>query len=145
MSDFLSIEDAPHTSKRRTLSRGALVLLFLFTLSMLLMGCTTTAFDSLYEKRSAGIFGNLDIPDGELPPQGSCRIWHPGDPPEQQPPAGDCARLAGQAPPGAWLLERPEKERVHVHVFDESRRGQVTSVRIFDASSGTFLRERPPR
>ena len=45
-----------------------------------------------------------EIPPGQMPPPGKCRIWFPGEPPGQQPPPGDCRELRHQIPPGAWLI-----------------------------------------
>ena len=51
-----------------------------------------------------------DIPPGQMPPPGSCRVWHPGAPPGQQPPPGDCNELREAAPPDTWLLYRPNED-----------------------------------
>ena len=52
-----------------------------------------------------------DIPPGQMPPPGSCRVWHPGEPPGQQPPPGECDELREAVPPDAWLLYRPDEAR----------------------------------
>ncbi len=85
----------------------------------------------------------LGIPPGHLPPPGECRIWYPGSPPGQQPPPGHCDNLAGQVPPGAWLVHRPRKDRqlARVSVYHAQRRGSVVTIRLYDAESGEFLRE----
>jgi hypothetical protein len=46
----------------------------------------------------------LDIPSGQRPRPGECRVWFPGRPPGQQPPAGDCDDLEGNVPEGACLV-----------------------------------------
>lgn len=46
----------------------------------------------------------IEIPPGQMPAPGACRIWFPGRPPGQQPPPGDCGTLRLQVPPGAILL-----------------------------------------
>ena len=51
-----------------------------------------------------------DIPRGQMPPPGSCRVWHPGEPPGQQPPPGDCDELREAVPRDAWLLYRPNED-----------------------------------
>jgi hypothetical protein len=45
-----------------------------------------------------------EIPPGQMPPPGKCRIWVPGKAPGQQPPPGDCYDLERIIPPGAWLI-----------------------------------------
>ena len=51
-----------------------------------------------YESRLA------EIPPGQMPPPGKCRIWFPEEPPGKQPPPGDCRELRHQVPQGAWLI-----------------------------------------
>lgn len=91
-------------------------------------------------------YGNLGIPPGHLPPPGECRIWYPGLPPGQQPPPGDCAELSRRLPPGAWLIEHPphDREHVHVNVYDAERSGRRIEVRVYNASSGVFVRAELP-
>lgn len=45
-----------------------------------------------------------ELPKGQLPPPGLCRIWFPGRPPGQQPAPGRCRELRRQVPAGAWLV-----------------------------------------
>jgi hypothetical protein len=45
-----------------------------------------------------------EIPPGQMPPPGECRVWFPGRPPGQQPPPGNCSDLQRQVPPGAVLV-----------------------------------------
>jgi len=47
------------------------------------------------------------IPVGQMPPPGSCRIWHPDRSAGQQPPASSCDELRRRVPEDAWLLYRP--------------------------------------
>lgn len=88
----------------------------------------------------------LHIPPGHLPPPGMCRIWYPDRPPGHQPPPGDCAYLAGRVPLGAWLIERPSKDKKHVHVsvYDQTRPGVVIVIRVFNVATGSFVSERSP-
>ena len=85
---------------------------------------------------------HLGIPPGHLPPPGQCRVWIPGRPPGHQPPAGSCNRLESQVPAGAWLVYRPTKDRKHVRlsVYDEELPGNVVSIALYDAKSGSFVR-----
>jgi hypothetical protein len=88
----------------------------------------------------------LHIPPGHLPPPGECRIWYPDRPPGQQPPPGNCASLSRRVPPGAWLIRHPDddRENVHVSVYDQTRPGVVIVIRVFNAATGSFVREWTP-
>lgn len=46
----------------------------------------------------------IQIPQGQYPRPGTCRIWVPGVSPGQQQPAGDCATLEQRVPEGAYLI-----------------------------------------
>lgn len=37
----------------------------------------------------------IEIPRGQLPPEGECRIWYEGRPPGRQPAAAPCSELGG--------------------------------------------------
>ena len=47
---------------------------------------------------------DLDIPSGQRPRQGECRVWFPGRSPGHQPPPGDCDELEDNVPDGACLV-----------------------------------------
>ena len=83
----------------------------------------------------------LHIPPGHLPDPGECRIWIPGTPPGQQSPAGDCAELAEQIPPGAYLISRATKKskEFDVAVYDETTSGVVLEIRIYSTKNGKFI------
>jgi hypothetical protein len=85
----------------------------------------------------------LSVPPGQLPPPGLCRVWFPGRPPGRQPKARACADVESIAPAGAWVLYRPSQDRtvVHVRYVDDRRAGVVVWIRVFDASSGAFIRD----
>lgn len=87
-------------------------------------------------------YTKLDIPKGQYPPPGECRIWNPNRPAGQQPPPGKCQQLGSQVPPGAWLITHPpdDPKHVHINVYDEIRPGTVQVVGEFDIASGAFVR-----
>src|SRR5574341_65732 len=78
---------------------------------------------------------SLDVPPGQMPDVGECRIWIPGTSPGRQPrpKSRPCEGIAGAAPAGSWIIYRPSADRtvVHVRVVDERRAGVVIRVRIF--------------
>lgn len=87
-------------------------------------------------------YDRLDIPKGHYPAPGECRVWFPDRPPGHQPPPGNCGRLRMAVPPGAWLIEHPERDPDHVHVvvFDEHHPGTIKVVGEFNIGSGVFVR-----
>ncbi|TFZ07948.1 hypothetical protein [Ramlibacter humi] len=46
----------------------------------------------------------IDVPPGQYPAPGSCRIWVPGVAPANQAPSGACDDLQNRVPAGAVLL-----------------------------------------
>lgn len=80
----------------------------------------------------------LDIPNGQLPDEGQCRVWIPGTAPGQQPKpkSRTCDGIAAAAPTGSWILYRPAGQRV-VHV----RTGSAT--KVFDIQTNQLLEEKP--
>jgi hypothetical protein len=96
---------------------------------------------------NASTAAKYGIPPGHLPPPGKCRVWVPGEPPGQQKkkyPAGDCDEIAGQVPPGAWLVYRPGEDKKEVVVREYGAGSQITSVRVYDIVTGALLRELDP-
>ncbi|UCD25634.1 MAG: hypothetical protein JSW51_06895 [Gemmatimonadota bacterium] len=85
----------------------------------------------------------LGIPPGHLPPPGQCKVWIPGDPPGHQAAARSCEGIDAVAPAGSWVLYRPGKDKkvVHLREIDRYQAGLVIHVRVYDASSGKYLRE----
>lgn len=47
----------------------------------------------------------LEIPKGQLPPPGECKIWDPRLPAGQQGPPGNCDTLRRNMPPGTCLID----------------------------------------
>jgi hypothetical protein len=87
-------------------------------------------------------YDQLNIPKGQYPPTGECRIWYPGHPAGQQPFPGNCDELEKRVPPGAWLIHHPEDdpEHVQINVYDENHPGVVQIVGEFEIASGVFVR-----
>lgn len=83
----------------------------------------------------------LRIAPAQLPAAGECRVWFPGKPVREQPPAGACARVEPTAPPDSWVLYRPRTDTrlIHVRIVDPDRAGVVLKVRVYDAERGTYL------
>jgi hypothetical protein len=46
----------------------------------------------------------IEVPAGQYPAPGTCRIWRPGVPAAQQELAGSCADMMNRVPAGAVLL-----------------------------------------
>jgi hypothetical protein len=89
-----------------------------------------------------GRYSRLDIPYGQYPPPGECRVWFPERPPGQQPPPEDC-RAIRSVPRGAWLIRRPHDDEGHVYVNARSdvERTIMDVIGIFDIATGGLVRE----
>src|SRR5256886_7410590 len=87
----------------------------------------------------------LNLPPGQLPAVGECRVWRRGWPPklQPQPVSRSCAGINDLAPAGAWVLHRPTHDQkvVHVRVIDDRRAGIVSIVRIYDIQTAHWLRD----
>ena len=94
----------------------------------------------------ASTAATLGVPPGHLPRPGMCRVWIPGRPPGRQAKARSCGGILAAAPPGAWVLYRPDGDRrlVHVRHMHEQRAGVVVRVRVFEAQSGKHVRDDTP-
>lgn len=95
----------------------------------------------------ASTAAKFGIPPGHLPPAGQCKVWMPGEPPGKQKKkhqAGDCAEVSRDVPAGGWLVYRPGEDKKEVVVREYGSERQVTSVKVFDIVTGTFLRELDP-
>ena len=90
---------------------------------------------------------HYDIPPGFLPPPGQCRIWEPGEPPDQQKdryPIGRCSQLREAIPEGAWLVYRPTDDAKHVRVWLYGSEREVLQQRIYDIETGALIRHVAP-
>ncbi len=94
-------------------------------------------------KQRRSTAASLGVPPGHLPPPGQCRVWVPGKPPGHQAKARTCDGIERNAAAGSWILYRPGKDKkvVHVKEVDSRRSGVVVRLRIYDAQSGSFIRE----
>lgn len=73
------------------------------------------------EKRGELSLHALGIPNGHMPPPGSCRIWYPGKPPGHQPPPFKCGIGRLSIPLGAFLVQRLDGKMVQVDEYDGRR------------------------
>lgn len=130
------------------------VQLGLLTASLLTLSCAGMSIDASYRseaptppppqhRQASSHPAHLGIPPGHLPPPGMCRVWFPGRPPGHQPRPTSCAEARHDAPPGSWVLYRPDrdKKKVHVSVYDRQQPRVVVAIRYYDAVSGEFLYE----
>ncbi len=89
----------------------------------------------------------FNIPPDFLPPPGQCRIWEPGEPPDQQKdryPIGRCSELREAIPEGAWLVYRPTDDAKHVRVWLYGSEREVLQQRIYDIETGELVRHVAP-
>lgn len=63
----------------------------------------------------------LGIPNGHMPPPGSCRIWYPGRPAGQQPPPFKCGVGRLNVPLGTFLVQRIDGKMVQLDEYDAER------------------------
>jgi len=98
---------------------------------------------STVKSGSTSTAARLGIPPGHLPAPGQCRVWMPGQPPGHQPRPRSCGNIERTAPPGSWIVYRPQidKKIVHVRVVDDRRAGIVIQRRVYDIQHGTLLRQ----
>lgn len=84
-------------------------------------------------------YTRLDIPEGQYPAPGECRIWYPERPAGQQPPPVKCGAAV---PAGAWLIQHPHDmpDHVQVTVYEPRRPGVIRAVGEFDIGSGVLVR-----
>lgn len=88
----------------------------------------------------------LDIAPEHLPAPGECRVWHPGEPPEQQPAAGPCDDVRAELEPGDWLLRRTWERPARVRVVEHAEEAPLTptKTRIHAVEDGGLLAVETP-
>lgn len=69
----------------------------------------------------------INVPPGQYPPEGQCRVWIPGVPPGQQASSAPCDQL-GAIPRGAFILFAGEAWEFDYDWIAESRRSRVPEV-----------------
>lgn len=103
--------------------------------------------DATPAEGSAPLAVQFNIPPDFLPPPGQCRIWEPGEPPDQQRdryPVGRCSQLREAIPDGAWLVYRPTDDAKHVRVWLYGSERQVLQQRVYDIETGQLIRHVAP-
>ena len=83
------------------------------------------------EKRGELSLHALGIPNGHMPPPGSCRIWYPGRPAGQQPPPFKCGIGRLSIPLGSFLVQRLDGKLVQVDEYDARRPDYVVRTGTF--------------
>jgi hypothetical protein len=78
-------------------------------------------------------FSELGVPKGHLPPPGECKVWFPGRPLSQQPPATSCASVLQNAPLGAWVITQ-EEGCYKVNIYNRTRRNVIDAVRYYETN-----------
>ena len=76
----------------------------------------------------------LGIPNGHMPPPGSCRIWYPGRPAGQQAAPFQCGVGRYYVPVGTYLLRRLDGNMVQVDEYDKKRKDRVVRTGTFQLS-----------
>ncbi len=109
-----------------------------------LCGCVLTPEPETGPERDPT--ADLDVPPGQIPGVGDCRIWIPGRAAGGQSPSRSCEGIEADAPAGSWILSRPAENRrlVRVGYVHRSRAGEVVRTVLYEASTGRFLREETP-
>jgi hypothetical protein len=77
-------------------------------------------------------YRTLNIPNGHLPPPGSCRVWHPGKPPGQQPPPSSCTQALKDFKPGTWIITRSDSDKKLLEVKEKKSNGVDTNLYVID-------------
>lgn len=87
------------------------------------------------ERRGELSLQALEIPNGHMPPPGSCRIWYPGRPAGQQPPPFKCGAGRLNIPLGTFLVQRLDGKFVQVDEYDSRRPDYVVRSGRFQLSN----------
>jgi hypothetical protein len=112
-------------------------------LALALAGCAAQAPPDTPTASLEGPVASLKIARAHYPPPGRCRVWHPGQPVEEQPEPTPCYALQGNVPLGAWVLYRPAREErlIEVTAYDPIAPKRVSWVRYFEVETGQFVHE----
>lgn len=88
------------------------------------------------EKRGEGEWSlrALGIPNGHMPPPGSCRIWYPNREPGHQPPPFKCGIGRVSVPLGAFLVQRLDGKLIQVDEYDGKRPNLIVRSGQFNLS-----------
>jgi hypothetical protein len=74
-------------------------------------------------------YKTLNIPPGQLPPAGKCRVWIPGTPPGKQPAPTSCEAAMSAAQPGQLVVSRTASNQQVLEVKEKkSVQGKVEIV-----------------
>lgn len=86
---------------------------YVVAMAALVAAATPAAAQGKSRGRSAA-----EIPAGQRPAAGMCRVWIDGVPPGQQPAATDCATAAARRPPNSRIIYGDDPRAVVGSSFD---------------------------
>lgn len=100
-----------------------------------LPACATAQYPEA--RTSPGQRGTVNVPPGQMPRAGECRVWYPGVPPGRQPRATSCreAERVAARNPQARVIYPPSARTSRPSVGDH-RGVRVRNTRVFDRRSG---------
>lgn len=86
--------------------------------------------------------GNQNVPPGQRPPAGMCRIWINGVPPGHQPAPTDCETAVRNQPPNSQIIWGDNTNRRDRNVYDDDRRDRRDRRDRDQDRNGTYDRDR---